>query len=107
MDGHGYDRFGDGERDSYQIDYRRIVGDTEPARPRLSPRGSTTSTARWRTPARTRTGTGTGTRPPPSATAPPASRPATSPRGESRPPGGARPPARGFPFGGPWGQGGR
>ncbi|KAG7454297.1 hypothetical protein MATL_G00258200 [Megalops atlanticus] len=38
MDGHGYDRFGDGDRDSYQIDYRRIVGDTEPARPRLSPR---------------------------------------------------------------------
>lgn len=36
--GHGYDRFGDGERDTYQIDYRRIVGDTEPARPRLSPR---------------------------------------------------------------------
>ncbi|KAJ8249703.1 hypothetical protein COCON_G00229190 [Conger conger] len=38
MDGHGYERFGDGERDTYQIDYRRIVGDTEPARPRLSPR---------------------------------------------------------------------
>ncbi|KAK0144803.1 Inosine-5'-monophosphate dehydrogenase 1a [Merluccius polli] len=36
MEGHGYDRFGDGERDNYQIDYRRIVGDTEPARPRLS-----------------------------------------------------------------------
>ncbi|XP_041966975.1 inosine-5'-monophosphate dehydrogenase 1a isoform X3 [Alosa sapidissima] len=38
MEGHGYDRFSDSERDSYQIDYRRIVGDTEPARPRLSPR---------------------------------------------------------------------
>ncbi|XP_053174809.1 inosine-5'-monophosphate dehydrogenase 1a isoform X1 [Scomber japonicus] len=36
MEGHGYDRFGDGERDTYQIDYRRIVGDMEPARPRLS-----------------------------------------------------------------------
>lgn len=35
MEGHGYDRFGDGERDSYQIDYRRIVGDMEPARPRI------------------------------------------------------------------------
>ncbi|TNN86206.1 Inosine-5'-monophosphate dehydrogenase 1a [Liparis tanakae] len=35
MEGHGYDRFGDGERDTYQIDYRRIVGDMEPARPRL------------------------------------------------------------------------
>lgn len=38
MEGHGYERFADGERDSYQIDYRRIVGDTEPARPWLSPR---------------------------------------------------------------------
>ncbi|XP_029698118.1 inosine-5'-monophosphate dehydrogenase 1a isoform X1 [Takifugu rubripes] len=38
MEGHGYDRFGDGERDNYQIDYRRIVGDTEPARPRISNR---------------------------------------------------------------------
>ncbi|XP_031421242.1 inosine-5'-monophosphate dehydrogenase 1a isoform X2 [Clupea harengus] len=38
MEAHGYDRFGDCERDSYQIDYRRIVGDTEPARPHLSPR---------------------------------------------------------------------
>lgn len=35
MEGYGYDRFGDGERDSYQIDYRRIVGDMEPARPRI------------------------------------------------------------------------
>ncbi|AWP08571.1 Inosine-5'-monophosphate dehydrogenase [Scophthalmus maximus] len=35
MEGHGYDRFGEGERDSYQIDYRRIVGDMEPARPRI------------------------------------------------------------------------
>uniref|UniRef100_A0A3Q0T555 Uncharacterized protein n=1 Tax=Amphilophus citrinellus TaxID=61819 RepID=A0A3Q0T555_AMPCI len=34
MEGHAYDRFGDGERDSYLIDYRRIVGDMEPARPR-------------------------------------------------------------------------
>ncbi|XP_007250990.3 inosine-5'-monophosphate dehydrogenase 1a isoform X2 [Astyanax mexicanus] len=38
MEGHGYERFTDGEHDGYQIDYRRIVGDTEPARPRLSPR---------------------------------------------------------------------
>ncbi|XP_051236735.1 inosine-5'-monophosphate dehydrogenase 1a isoform X2 [Dicentrarchus labrax] len=38
MEGHGYDRFGDGERDTYQIDYRRIVGDMEPARPRISNR---------------------------------------------------------------------
>ncbi|XP_048024709.1 inosine-5'-monophosphate dehydrogenase 1a isoform X2 [Megalobrama amblycephala] len=40
MDGHGYDRYADGDRDSYQIDYRRIVGDMEPARPRLSLRDS-------------------------------------------------------------------
>nr|XP_020468761.1 inosine-5'-monophosphate dehydrogenase 1b-like isoform X2 [Monopterus albus] len=32
MEGHGYDQFGDGERDGYQIDYRRIVGDMKPAR---------------------------------------------------------------------------
>ncbi|XP_047453090.1 inosine-5'-monophosphate dehydrogenase 1a isoform X2 [Mugil cephalus] len=38
MEGHGYDRFGDGERDTYQIDYRRIVGDMEPARPRIATR---------------------------------------------------------------------
>ena len=38
MEGHCYDRSWDGERDNYQIDYRRIVGDTEPARPRLPPR---------------------------------------------------------------------
>ncbi|KAI4879987.1 hypothetical protein NFI96_008101 [Prochilodus magdalenae] len=38
MEGHGYERYTDGEHDSYQIDYRRIVGDTEPARPRLSTR---------------------------------------------------------------------
>ncbi|XP_035859070.1 inosine-5'-monophosphate dehydrogenase 1a [Sander lucioperca] len=38
MEGHGYERFGDGERDTYQIDYRRIVGDMEPARPRISNR---------------------------------------------------------------------
>uniref|UniRef100_A0AAX7TNG9 Inosine-5'-monophosphate dehydrogenase n=1 Tax=Astatotilapia calliptera TaxID=8154 RepID=A0AAX7TNG9_ASTCA len=38
MEGHAYDRFGDGERDSYLIDYRRIVGDMEPARPRPSNR---------------------------------------------------------------------
>lgn len=38
MEGHSYERYADGERDSYQIDYRRIVGDTEPARPWLSPR---------------------------------------------------------------------
>uniref|UniRef100_A0A8C7IC85 Inosine-5'-monophosphate dehydrogenase n=1 Tax=Oncorhynchus kisutch TaxID=8019 RepID=A0A8C7IC85_ONCKI len=37
MEGQGYDRFGEGERDTYQIDYRRIVGDTEPARSRLLP----------------------------------------------------------------------
>ena len=36
MEGHGYDRFGDGERDTYQIDYRRTVGDMQPSRPRLS-----------------------------------------------------------------------
>lgn len=36
MEGHGYDRFGDGERDNYQIDYRRIVGDMEPSWPRFS-----------------------------------------------------------------------
>ncbi|XP_075998439.1 inosine-5'-monophosphate dehydrogenase 1a isoform X1 [Genypterus blacodes] len=35
MEGHGHDRFGDGDRDNYQIDYRRIVGDMEPARPPL------------------------------------------------------------------------
>ena len=35
MEGHGYDRFGEGDRDTYQIDYRRIVGDMEPARPRI------------------------------------------------------------------------
>lgn len=38
MEGHVFDRFGDGERDTYQIDYRRIVGDMEPARPRISTR---------------------------------------------------------------------
>ena len=39
MEGHGgHDRFGEGERDNYQIDYRRIVGDTEPAWPQLPPR---------------------------------------------------------------------
>lgn len=38
MEGHASDRFGDGERDSYLIDYRRIVGDMEPARPRPSNR---------------------------------------------------------------------
>lgn len=36
----GYDRYVDGDRDSYQIDYRRIVGDMEPARPRMSLRDS-------------------------------------------------------------------
>ncbi|XP_016311947.1 inosine-5'-monophosphate dehydrogenase 1a isoform X2 [Sinocyclocheilus anshuiensis] len=40
MDGHRYDRYADGDRDSYQIDYRRIVGDMEPARPRMSLRDS-------------------------------------------------------------------
>ncbi|XP_055011576.1 inosine-5'-monophosphate dehydrogenase 1a isoform X1 [Boleophthalmus pectinirostris] len=35
MEGHCFDRFGEGERENYQIDYRRIVGDTEPARPRI------------------------------------------------------------------------
>ncbi|XP_054897749.1 inosine-5'-monophosphate dehydrogenase 1a isoform X1 [Poeciliopsis prolifica] len=38
MEGHGYDRFGESDRDNYQIDYRRIVGDMEPARPRVSNR---------------------------------------------------------------------
>ncbi|MGH0142902.1 UNVERIFIED_CONTAM: hypothetical protein FKN15_047835 [Acipenser sinensis] len=37
MDGHGYDSFGEGEREPYQIDYRRIVGDTEPAKYCLPP----------------------------------------------------------------------
>ncbi|XP_016383008.1 inosine-5'-monophosphate dehydrogenase 1b-like [Sinocyclocheilus rhinocerous] len=40
MDGHGYDRYVDGDRDSYQIDYRRIVGDMEPVRPPMSLRDS-------------------------------------------------------------------
>ncbi|XP_057203777.1 inosine-5'-monophosphate dehydrogenase 1a isoform X2 [Triplophysa rosa] len=40
MDGHAYDRYADGDRDSYQIDYRRIVGDMEPARPRVLLRDS-------------------------------------------------------------------
>lgn len=38
MEGHGYDRFGDSERDGYQIDYRRIVGDMEPTWPLVSNR---------------------------------------------------------------------
>ena len=38
MESHGYDRFGDADRDNYQIDYRRIVGDMEPAWPRISNR---------------------------------------------------------------------
>lgn len=38
MEGHAYDRFGESDRDNYQIDYRRIVGDMEPARPRVSNR---------------------------------------------------------------------
>lgn len=38
MEGHGYDQFGDGEKDTYQIDYRRIVGDMEPARQRAANR---------------------------------------------------------------------
>lgn len=38
MESQGYERYVDGERDNYQIDYRRIVGDTEPARPWLSSR---------------------------------------------------------------------
>ncbi|XP_046720225.1 inosine-5'-monophosphate dehydrogenase 1a isoform X1 [Silurus meridionalis] len=36
MEGQSFERYTDGEHDSYQIDYRRIVGDTEPARPWLS-----------------------------------------------------------------------
>ncbi|XP_051916223.1 inosine-5'-monophosphate dehydrogenase 1a isoform X2 [Hippocampus zosterae] len=38
MEGHNFERFGEGERDNYQIDYRRIVGDMEPARPRRTSR---------------------------------------------------------------------
>ncbi|XP_068595150.1 inosine-5'-monophosphate dehydrogenase 1a isoform X1 [Brachionichthys hirsutus] len=38
MEGHGYDSYGDGEKDDYQIDYRTIVGDMEPAQPRISNR---------------------------------------------------------------------
>ncbi|XP_077592420.1 inosine-5'-monophosphate dehydrogenase 1b-like isoform X1 [Stigmatopora nigra] len=35
MEGHNYERFGEGERNNYQMDYRRIVGDAEPAWPQL------------------------------------------------------------------------
>ncbi|XP_077371829.1 inosine-5'-monophosphate dehydrogenase 1a isoform X4 [Festucalex cinctus] len=38
MEGHNYERSGEGEGDNYQIDYRRIVGDMEPAWPRLPSR---------------------------------------------------------------------
>ncbi|KAM9481521.1 uncharacterized protein Hap1MRO34_009251 [Clarias gariepinus] len=38
MESQGYERYVDGERDNFQFDYRRIVGDTEPARPWLSSR---------------------------------------------------------------------
>ncbi|XP_035381336.1 inosine-5'-monophosphate dehydrogenase 1a-like [Electrophorus electricus] len=38
MEGHVYEHFANGKHDSYQIDYRLIVGDTEPARLQLSPR---------------------------------------------------------------------
>ncbi|XP_031653261.1 inosine-5'-monophosphate dehydrogenase 1b isoform X1 [Oncorhynchus kisutch] len=38
MEGYGYEHFGvDGERDSHQMDYRRIVGDTELPRPSSNP----------------------------------------------------------------------
>ncbi|XP_051952777.1 inosine-5'-monophosphate dehydrogenase 1b-like isoform X3 [Xyrauchen texanus] len=40
MDGHGCDRYVDGDNDSNQIDYRRMVGDMEPTRPRGSVRDS-------------------------------------------------------------------
>ncbi|XP_051786259.1 inosine-5'-monophosphate dehydrogenase 1b isoform X5 [Erpetoichthys calabaricus] len=40
MDGQSYDHLVEGEREPYQIDYRRIVGDTEPAKFRLSTRES-------------------------------------------------------------------
>lgn len=38
MECHDYEHFGR-ERDNYEIDYRRIVGDTEPAWPFASNRG--------------------------------------------------------------------
>lgn len=39
MEGHGYEHFGDDEaRESQQVDYRRIVGDTQPPRTRVSSR---------------------------------------------------------------------
>uniref|UniRef100_A0A673ZQF6 Inosine-5'-monophosphate dehydrogenase n=1 Tax=Salmo trutta TaxID=8032 RepID=A0A673ZQF6_SALTR len=38
MEGYGYEHFGvDGERDSHQMDYRRIVGDTELPQPSSNP----------------------------------------------------------------------
>ncbi|XP_064795151.1 inosine-5'-monophosphate dehydrogenase 1b-like [Oncorhynchus masou masou] len=38
MEGYGYEHFGvDGERNSHQMDYRRIVGDTELPRPSSNP----------------------------------------------------------------------
>ncbi|KAI1905473.1 hypothetical protein AGOR_G00016560 [Albula goreensis] len=82
MDGHNYDRYGDGERDTYQIDYRRIVGDTSLLGPDCHlEKASTISTAR----SSMATPTDTDTRPQPNDTAPRAFRPAMSLRGE--PPG--------------------
>ncbi|CAB1346156.1 unnamed protein product, partial [Coregonus sp. 'balchen'] len=41
MEGYGYEHFGvDAERDSHQMDYRRIVGDTELPRPSSNPNSS-------------------------------------------------------------------
>ena len=38
MEGHGYEHFGPAsEEDTYQVDYRRIVGDLEPPRANPSP----------------------------------------------------------------------
>lgn len=31
MEGFGYEHFGDGGRESVQVDYRRVVGDTQPS----------------------------------------------------------------------------
>ncbi|CAF92356.1 unnamed protein product [Tetraodon nigroviridis] len=39
MEGYGYEHFSaDGALESQQVDYRRIVGDTQPPRARPSPR---------------------------------------------------------------------
>jgi len=39
MEGYGYEHFGaDGARESQEVDYRRIVGDTQPPHTDVSPR---------------------------------------------------------------------